>query len=83
MSQKFCNICICASFQNKLEEPEGIKLIPHITYSMGLAPSDYYLFVRLQELRGGGSFRGVLCLEGIELVSVWDQKTGKKVLQVV
>ena len=38
-NQKFCNICILFSFQKKLLELEGIKLIAHAAYS-----PDYYLF---------------------------------------
>ena len=28
-SQKFCNICIDASFQNKIQELEGAEMMPH------------------------------------------------------
>ena len=40
-SQKFCNICICASFQNKPQELEGTELIPYLIYSLDQAPWDY------------------------------------------
>ena len=33
--------------RNKLQELEGIKLMPHPTFSPDLAPSDYYLFQSL------------------------------------
>ena len=37
-------------------------------------------FTIIQQPRGGGSFsKGVLCLKGQELASVWEQRTGRKV----
>ena len=41
---KFHNICISASFQNKLQELEGIKLMPHPEYSPDLVSLDYHVF---------------------------------------
>ena len=43
-SQKFWNICIYASLQNKLQELEEIELLPHPAHSLDLDPLDYYLF---------------------------------------
>ena len=40
LSQKFCNIYICTSFQ--FLELEGIELMPYPAYSLDQDPSDYY-----------------------------------------
>ena len=44
MTQKFCNICIFASFWIKLQKLEGIKVMPHPAYSLNLVLSNPNLF---------------------------------------
>ena len=50
VSQKFCNICICASFWNKLRELEGIQLMLQPADCLELVSSGYYLFQSMAQL---------------------------------
>ena len=49
MSQKFCNIYICTSFQNKLQGLEKNALMLHPAYSTDQANLDNYLFHNQEE----------------------------------
>ena len=77
MSQKFCNICMPASFRNKLQELEWLELMLHciITYSNPWLTCVH----KFQPSRGSVSFsEQVLCFKGKELVTVWNQKNWGK-----
>ena len=86
MSQKFCNSCIYACFQNKLQELEGIELMLHPANRLKLTLSEYSLFQSMahflhfnkqEELEA--SVKEFFCFKRQELVSVWNQRTSKKV----
>ena len=91
--KSFGNIHMSASFlDNKLQELERIKLMPPISIQSGpnflgllLVPihGSLPVLARLQQLKEGGNFsEWVLCLKGEQLVSLWDQRTDKKLASV-
>jgi histone-lysine N-methyltransferase SETMAR len=43
----------------KIEELEGIELLPHPAFSPDLAPSDYYLFRSMAQFLRGKKFQSV------------------------
>jgi hypothetical protein len=47
----------------KIEELEGIELLPHPTFSPGLEPSDYYLFHSMAQFLHGKKFQSVAGVE--------------------
>jgi histone-lysine N-methyltransferase SETMAR len=47
----------------KIEELEGIELLPHPTFSPDLAPSDYYLFHSMAQFLHGKMFQSVADIE--------------------
>jgi histone-lysine N-methyltransferase SETMAR len=47
----------------KIEELEGIELLPHPTFSPDLAPSDYYLFRSVAQFLRGKKFQSVADVE--------------------
>jgi hypothetical protein len=47
----------------KIEELEGIKLLPHPAFSPDHDPSDYYLFSYMAQFLRGKNFRSVADVE--------------------
>jgi histone-lysine N-methyltransferase SETMAR len=47
----------------KIEELEGIELLPHPTYSPDLEPSDYYLFHSMAQFLCGKKVQSVADVE--------------------
>jgi histone-lysine N-methyltransferase SETMAR len=47
----------------KIEELEGIELLPHPAFSPDLEPSDYYLFRSMARFLCGKKFRSVADME--------------------
>jgi hypothetical protein len=47
----------------KIEELEGIELIPHPAFNPDLAPSDYYLFPSMAQFLRGKMFQSVADVE--------------------
>jgi histone-lysine N-methyltransferase SETMAR len=47
----------------KIEELEGIELLPHPAFSPDLEPSDYYLFRSMAQFLRGKKFRSVADVE--------------------
>jgi histone-lysine N-methyltransferase SETMAR len=47
----------------KIEELEGIELLPHPAFSSDLAPSDYYLFRSMAQFLRGKKFQSVADVE--------------------
>jgi hypothetical protein len=43
----------------KIEELEGIELLPHLAFSPDLAPSNYYLFHLMGQFLHGKKFQSV------------------------
>jgi len=44
---------------DKINELDGIEILPHPVYSPNLAPSDYYLFRSMAHFRRGRQFKDV------------------------
>jgi histone-lysine N-methyltransferase SETMAR len=47
----------------KIEEVEGIELLPHPAFSPDLKPSDYYLFRSMAQFLRGKKFQSVADME--------------------
>ena len=77
LCQKFCNICLCASFWNKVLELMGVELMPHpAACSLGPALLDYYPFLHLRCFNNQEEVWATK--KGQELVSAWGQRIGWK-----
>jgi hypothetical protein len=47
----------------KIEEMEGIELLPHLAFSSDLEPSNYYLFLSMPKFLCGKKFQSIADVE--------------------